>query len=132
MGRPGDTRGSGRDAVSIQSQDSLDALRNFNPGTGPSAQPDRRTTGTSVFDPVLTEVLLGWFAPAGGRILDPFAGGSVRGIVSATLGYHYTGIDLSAAQIAADERNGRTSAPSCHPTAQHQPGCTATAWTRQT
>ena len=42
--------------------------------------------GTSIFDPVLTEVLLHWFSPKGGKIIDPFAGGSVRGIVSSFLG----------------------------------------------
>lgn len=58
--------------------------------------------GTSIFDPVLCELLVRWFTPPGGRILDPFAGGSVRGIVSAALGRSYTGIDLSARQIAAN------------------------------
>jgi hypothetical protein len=68
---------------------------------------------TSVFDPVLTELLVQWFCPPGGRILDPFAGGSVRGIVSAYLGFDYTGIDLRAEQVAANEVQwatiGRTS-----------------------
>lgn len=59
-------------------------------------------TGTSVFDPVLTELAYRWFCPPGGEILDPFAGGSVRGIVASVLGRHYTGIDLSARQIAAN------------------------------
>lgn len=39
-------------------------------------------TGTSIFDPVLCEILINWFCPKGGKILDPFAGGSVRGLVS--------------------------------------------------
>lgn len=58
--------------------------------------------GTSIFDPVLTEVLLHWFSPKGGKIIDPFAGGSVRGIVSAFLGREYCGMDLSQAQIDAN------------------------------
>ncbi len=62
-----------------------------------------RMTGTSIFDPVLCELAYRWFAPAGARILDPFAGGSVRGIVAARLGHAYTGIDLRAEQIAANE-----------------------------
>ena len=33
--------------------------------------------GTSVFCPVLCELMLRWFCPAGGSVLDPFAGGSV-------------------------------------------------------
>lgn len=59
-------------------------------------------TGTSIFDPVLTEVLLHWFSPNGGKIIDPFAGGSVRGIVSSFLGREYHGMDLSQTQIDAN------------------------------
>lgn len=58
--------------------------------------------GTSIFDPVLTEVLLHWFSPKGGKIIDPFAGGSVRGIVSSFLGREYHGMDLSQTQIDAN------------------------------
>lgn len=56
-------------------------------------------TGTSVFDPALCELMYRWFCPPGGRILDPFAGGSVRGIVANYLGFHYTGIELRAEQV---------------------------------
>ena len=35
--------------------------------------------GISIFDPALCEVLYKWFCPEGGKILYPFAGGSVRG-----------------------------------------------------
>ena len=62
-------------------------------------------TGTSIFDPVLCEVLINWFCPKGGKILDPFAGGSVRGLISVLLGNDYTGIDLSSKQIAANIEN---------------------------
>lgn len=58
--------------------------------------------GTSIFDPVLTEVLLHWFSPKGGKIIDPFAGGSVRGIVSSFLGREYYGMDLSQTQMDAN------------------------------
>ncbi len=57
---------------------------------------------TSLFDPVLCELVYRWFMPAQGSVLDPFAGGSVRGIVAAKLGHKYTGIDLSARQIEAN------------------------------
>lgn len=60
-------------------------------------------TGTSVFDPVLCEVAYRWFCPPGGRILDPFAGGSVRGIVAASLGFSYVGVDLREEQVKANE-----------------------------
>lgn len=55
--------------------------------------------GTSIFDPALCEVLYHWFCKEGGSILDPFAGGSVRGIVANKLGYKYTGIDIRQEQI---------------------------------
>jgi hypothetical protein len=66
------------------------------------------TTGTSIFDPVLCELAYRWFCPPGGYVLDPFAGGSVRGIVAARLGRHYTGVDLSAPQIEANRSQGET------------------------
>lgn len=53
---------------------------------------------TSVFDPVVCEIIYKWFCPDGGLILDPFAGGSVRGIVANYLGYKYTGIELREEQ----------------------------------
>lgn len=59
---------------------------------------------TSTFDPVLCEQMYRWFCPPGGKVLDPFAGGSVRGIVSAVLGRDYTGVDLSAAQLAENRQ----------------------------
>jgi len=59
-------------------------------------------SGTSTFDAVLTEMMVRWFSPVGGTIIDPFAGGSVRGIVSAILGRAYYGVDLAADQIAAN------------------------------
>jgi hypothetical protein len=58
--------------------------------------------GTSVFDPVLCELAYRWFSPPAGVVLDPFAGGSVRGIVAAALGRMYVGVDLSEQQIAAN------------------------------
>lgn len=61
------------------------------------------SSGTSIFDPVLCELAYRWFCPPGGLVLDPFAGGSVRGIVAAKLGRRYVGVDLSGAQIAANE-----------------------------
>lgn len=59
---------------------------------------ERTITGTSIFDPVLCELAYRWFCPPKGTILDPFAGGSVRGIVAAALGRPYWGIDLRQEQ----------------------------------
>jgi len=54
---------------------------------------------TSIFDPSLTELMYKWFCPDGGAILDPFAGGSVRGVVANYLGYKYSGIELRQEQV---------------------------------
>jgi len=58
--------------------------------------------GTSIFDPVLCELSYRWYCPPGGKVLDCFAGGSVRGIVAGVLGYQYTGVDLREDQVAAN------------------------------
>jgi DNA modification methylase len=60
--------------------------------------------GASIFDPVLCELSYRWFCPDGGKILDPFAGGSVRGVVAGVLGYHYAGIDLREEQVEANRK----------------------------
>jgi hypothetical protein len=61
----------------------------------------------SVFDPVLCELSYLWFNIPNGRILDPFAGGSVRGIVAAKLGFTYVGNDLSLKQVEANRINAK-------------------------
>ena len=71
---------------------------------------DRQTglvtdSDTSIFDPVLCELAYQWFNVPKGKILDPFAGGSVRGIVAAKLGFEYLGNDLSEKQIIANRNN---------------------------
>lgn len=63
---------------------------------------ESHASGTSVFDPVLCELAYRWFTRPGWHILDPFAGGSVRGIVASLTGRQYTGLDLSARQLAAN------------------------------
>jgi tRNA G10 N-methylase Trm11 len=64
------------------------------------------TKYVSIFDPALCEVLYHWFVPGNGTILDPFAGGSVRGIVANYLGYKYTGIDIRQEQIDSNREQG--------------------------
>lgn len=59
-------------------------------------------SGTSIFDPVLAEIAYRWFCLKGGTVLDPFAGGSVRGIVASLLGLKYVGIELRAEQVAGN------------------------------
>lgn len=58
--------------------------------------------GTSIFDPTLTELMYNWFCPPGGMILDPFAGGSVRGVVANYLGFEYTGLELREEQVISN------------------------------
>lgn len=62
--------------------------------------------GASIFDPVLCELLYKWFCTNGGSVLDPFAGGSVRGVVAGILGYPYAGIDLRLDQVEANRKQG--------------------------
>lgn len=63
---------------------------------------DPAYTGTSIFDPVLCELFYKWFVPKGGAILDPFSGGSVRGLVASMLGFKYAGVDLRKEQVEAN------------------------------
>ena len=58
--------------------------------------------GTSIFDPVICELAYRWFCPKGGQVVDPFAGGSVRGIIAKALGRKYWGCDLRQEQIDAN------------------------------
>lgn len=76
--------------------------------TGPEFEADHYqapssfAAGTSVFDPLLCELAYRWFVPPGGRVLDPFAGGSVRGVVAGALGLTYGGIELRPEQVEAN------------------------------
>lgn len=63
--------------------------------------------GTSIFDPVLAEIDYCWFSAPGDTIIDPFAGGSVRGVVASRLDRVYTGIDLRIEQIEENIKQGR-------------------------
>jgi len=74
---------------------------------GYDANGERKTglvteSDTSIFDPVLCEIAYRWFSPVGGLVLDPFAGGSVRGIVAAKTGRSYVGVDLRQEQVDAN------------------------------
>ena len=73
-------------------------------------------SGTSIFDPVLTELCYRWFCPPRGVIADPFAGGSVRGIVASVLGFEYHGFELRAEQVAANVAQGADICPESPPT----------------
>lgn len=62
-------------------------------------------TGTSIFDPVLCETMYIWFSKQEDYIIDPFAGGSVRGIVAVETKRHYCGVDLRKEQVEANRAN---------------------------
>lgn len=70
----------------------------------PTEDGEGALTGTSIFDPVLCEISYRWYCPEGGHVLDPFSGGSVRGIVAGELGLRYTGVDLSKSQVEANRK----------------------------
>lgn len=74
-----------------------------------------KQTGTSIFDPVLCELMYIWFCPKGGQIVDPFAGGSVRGLVAHLLDYKYWGCDLSEKQIKANHIQAKEITPENKP-----------------
>lgn len=78
--------------------------------------PDMKSE-TSIFDPALCELMYKWFCPDGGKILDPFAGGSVRGIVAHLMGYRYTGIELRPEQVDSNrEQAAKILPPDNQPT----------------
>ena len=72
-------------------------------------------SGTSIFDPVLAELAYRWFSPENGIILDPFAGGSVRGIVATKSNRQYIGCDLRQEQIEANRDQAATITPDNQP-----------------
>ena len=89
--------------MGIDSAEGRDVKRNnANPTNTFSARGEnaKEAERTSTFDPLLCEIMYKWFSNAGDIVLDPFAGGSVRGIVASALGRKYLGIDLSLEQVA--------------------------------
>jgi hypothetical protein len=71
-------------------------------GLDPVSQKLLAISPTSVFDPVLCELAYRWFSRPGAVVLDPFAGGSVRGLVASTLARWYYGVDIRPEQVAAN------------------------------
>lgn len=103
-------RGLGALAVNKEmASEGLEHYRHKNRGTdskafGTEGNAAKDWTGTSIFDPVLCEMAYRWFVPPNGRILDPFAGGSVRGVVAGLLGREYVGVDLRKEQVEANRQ----------------------------
>ncbi len=74
--------------------------------TNPVSARIRQMGTTSMFDPVLAEVAISWFSSPGDLVVDPFAGGACRGVVSADLGRSYFGVDLRQEQIDENRSHG--------------------------
>lgn len=96
----------GRDSIvyhgsSTKSKEKLDKYRkNWSDGANKFYNElTGNKSGISVFSPFLCEIIYSWFGKDGCNILDPFAGGSVRGIVANYLKYKYTGIELRQEQV---------------------------------
>jgi len=90
-------------SLGIRSEIGRDAECNastLKPHTGDSER--LADKGVSVFDPVLCELAYNWFSPDKGVVLDPFAGGSVRGVVASKLGRQYVGHELRQEQVEAN------------------------------
>ena len=63
--------------------------------------------GGSVFDPVVCEIAYTWFSSKDDKVIDPFAGGSVRGVIAGKLNREYTGIDLRNNQVIANKKQAK-------------------------
>jgi DNA modification methylase len=86
-------------SLGIQSEVGREAGLTFNIAQKGSNQ-------TSVFSPTLAELMYRWYSRMGAVVLDPFAGGSVRGIVASALGREYVGIELREEQVLANRAQG--------------------------
>jgi hypothetical protein len=82
-------------ALGIQSEVGRDAGLTFN-----IAQ--KGSSGTSIFSPTLAELMYRWYSRRGAMVLDPFAGGSVRGVVASALQREYVGVELREEQVLAN------------------------------
>lgn len=68
-----------------------------------SKNPLQKTMGamesSSNFDPVLAEIMLHWFCPIGGKVLDPFGGEQTKGVVCGEKGHEYHGCEIREEQV---------------------------------
>lgn len=103
----------GRDSTLLYGSGHARELDHYRVKSG--TRPTTATLDTSIFDPTLCEIVYRWWSPRGGAVLDPFAGGSVRGIVAGCLGRRYWGCDLRAEQTAANDAQAVEIATSVRP-----------------
>jgi 16S rRNA G966 N2-methylase RsmD len=91
--RIGDT-GESRDDV-------LGGLKSFHNGGG------RNQPAVSLLDPVLAETMVAWFGTENGVAFDPFAGDTVFGFVSGSMGMGFHGIELRQEQVDLNQKRCR-------------------------
>ena len=91
--------------IGIQSEVGRDNGSTYGAGLGILLESGEESR-TSIFDPVICELAYTWFTSANMQIIDPFAGGSVRGVVASCLGRNYWGCDLRQEQIDANCKQG--------------------------
>jgi DNA modification methylase len=101
--------------VGIKGETGRDAASIHCPTSATQAAPLEDANFTSIFDPALCECIYRWFCPEGGQVVDPFAGGSVRGIVAGMLGRRYWGCDLRQEQIDANNEQADDIMPDVRP-----------------
>lgn len=62
--------------------------------------------GRSLFDPVLAEIIIKWFCPDYGKVLDPFAGEAIKGLIAEKLKHKYYAIEIRKDQIKENTKLG--------------------------
>ena len=87
---------NGRDGIFVK------GTQRANSAYSSNRSKNKKDPHLSIFEPALCDILMNWFAPINGNILDPFAGGLTRGLVAAKNGYNYTGIDIRENQIISN------------------------------
>jgi DNA modification methylase len=70
-------------------------------------------SGVSLLDPVLAEIIVHWFGKKEGTAFDPFAGDTVFGFVSGSLGMQFLGIELRKEQADLNQKRCNESNLSC-------------------
>lgn len=96
-------------ALGIKSEEGRDVVCNAVASSfkgSPQATNETLNNSTSVFDPVLCEIAYSWFSPVNGVVLDPFAGGSCRGVVASAVNRKYIGVELRKEQVEANRIQG--------------------------
>ena len=90
-------------SLGIKSEEGRENGATFGGGLGVKFE-NGEESRTSIFDPVVCELMYSWFSAKNSQIIDPFAGGSVRGIVAGALGRKYWGCDLRQDQVTENQK----------------------------